>query len=212
MNIAFIGYGQVGGALATRLQTLGHHVTLATKDPNSPKALAALARHSGLKALAPELAVHNAEIVFLATPFMANEAALSGLKDALRGKVLVDCTNPIGAGFKHGLNNVQSGTEWLQSMLPETRVVKAFTIYGFENFENNQYPGYNVKPAMLFCGNDAGAKLAVSQLIEELGWQPMDVGGADQALHLEHMTIMWVKYVRVQGHAPGLVWAALAKN
>lgn len=83
MNIAFIGYGQVGGALAMRLQALGHHVTLATKDPNSPKAVAALARHSGLNALATELAVQNAEIVFLATPFMANEAALSGLNEAL---------------------------------------------------------------------------------------------------------------------------------
>jgi len=89
--------------------------------------------------------------------------------------------------------------------------VKAFTIYGFENFENNAYPGYGVKPAMFFCGNDAAAKATTADLISQLGWEPLDVGGLEQALHLEHMTLLWVRMVRMNGHSPHLVWAALKR-
>jgi len=57
----------------------------------------------------------------------------------------------VGPGLTHGLNNVQSGTEMIQKFVPATKVVKAFTIYGFENFEDSSFPAYNVKPVMMYC-------------------------------------------------------------
>ena len=90
-------------------------------------------------------------------------------------------------------------------------MVKAFTIYGFENFEDSSYPAYNVKPVMMYCGNDTDAKQTVAELIEQMVWEPLDVGGLDQALHLEHMTLLWVRLVRVNGHSPHVVWAALKR-
>jgi predicted dinucleotide-binding enzyme len=204
MNIAFIGYGNVGAPLADYLQRSGHVVTLATHDPQSPSVKRALARNGRLRVDDPQAAVRAAEVVFLATPFDANESALKPLADDLAGKILVDCTNPVGPGITHGLNNVQSGSQFVRQLAPKARVVKAFTIYGFENFENPAYPGYNVKPAMLFCGNDADAKRTVAGLIEQLGWEPLDVGGIEQALHMEHMTLLWVRMVRVNGASPCL--------
>ena len=41
--------------------------------------------------------------------------------------------------------------------------------------------------------------------------RPLDVGGLGQALHLEHMTLLWVRMVRVGRHPAGLVWAALRR-
>ena len=41
--------------------------------------------------------------------------------------------------------------------------------------------------------------------------EPLDVGGVEQALHLEHMTLLWVRYVRAGGKSPNLVWAALRR-
>ena len=160
----------------------------------------------------PTEAVSLADVVFLATPFQANEEALAGVKHALAGKVLIDCTNPVGPGLTHGLNNVQSGSEWVQTLVPAARVVKAFTIYGFENFDDPTFPGYAVKPAMLYCGNDAQAKRTAHQLIAELGWEPVDTGGLEQALHLEHMTLLWIRMVRINGHSPYLVWAKLTRD
>ncbi len=211
MNIAFIGYGQVGAPLADHLQRLGHTVTLAARDPASAAVRQAQARNPALRALPPEAAVREAEVVFLATPFAANAQVVPPLAEALAGKVLVDCTNPVGPGLTHGLDNRSSGSQALQALAPKAAVVKAFSIYGFENFENNAYPGYGVKPAMLFCGDDAAAKQTVAALVAQLGWTPLDVGGLAQALHLEHMTLLWVRLVRAQGHSPNLVWAALTR-
>lgn len=211
MKIAFLGYGNVGAPLADHLQRLGHEVTLAAADAASDGVRKALARNAGLKVGAVEATVAAADAVFLATPFGANEALLRPLAEALSGKILVDCTNPVGPGLTHGLGSAQSGSEFLQKLLPQTRVVKAFSIYGFENFEDNRYPAYAVKPVMMFCGNDADAKAAVSVLISELGWEPLDVGGIEQALHLEHMTLLWVRMVRMNRHSPHMVWAMLRR-
>jgi predicted dinucleotide-binding enzyme len=211
MNIAFIGHGNVGGPLADHLQRLGHRVTLAAADPNADGVKKALARNAGLAVAAPADAVRGAEVVFLATPFQANEGILRDLAGALDGKVLIDCTNPVGPGLTHGLQNVEAGSQMVQRLAPGAQVVKAFSIYGFENFENNAYPAYAVKPAMMYCGRDEAAKRTAAGLIAQLGWEPVDVGGLEQALHLEHMTLLWVRMVRMGGQSPSVVWAALRR-
>lgn len=215
MNLAFIGAGQVGGALAVRLAEAGHQVVLAqggTPDAvRSPSIAAALARSPHLTARPTSEAVRGADAVFVATPFAAVEPVLRPLADALAGKVLVDCTNPVGPGLSHGLASRSSGSAFIQDVVPKAKVVKAFTIYGFENLEDPAYPAYGVKPAMFFCGDDVGAKERVAGLISDVGFEPLDVGGLDQALHLEHMTLLWVRLVRAHGHSPHLVWAALRR-
>lgn len=211
MKIAFLGYGQVGAPLADHLQSLGHQVYLAAQNPESESVMKALKRNPDLQVAEPKDAVSQAEIIFLATPYAANEAVLAELSLGLAGKILVDCTNPVGAQLSHGLNSQQSGTQVIQNQLPNTAVVKAFSIYGFENFEDNHFPDTSLKPAMLFCGNDTAAKQQVAQLIAELGWDPVDVGGLEQALHLEHMTLLWIRMVRLQGRSAHLTWARLER-
>jgi hypothetical protein len=90
--------------------------------------------------------------------------------------------------------------------------VKAFTIYGYENFINTAYPGYGeLKPAMLIAGDDAAAKTQVATLCADLGWRAVDAGPLSSALHLEHMTLLWIKMGRVQGKGAGFVWAMLER-
>jgi hypothetical protein len=211
MRIAFLGYGNVGAPLADHLQRLGHEVTLAAADPGSDGVKKAVTRNGRLKVAAPREAVGGAEVVFLATPFQANAEVLGAVAAELAGKVLVDCTNPVGPGLRHGLESRESGSQVVQGLAPAARVVKAFSIYGFENFEDSSYPAYAVKPAMMFCGDDAAAKKSVGELIAQLGWEPLDVGGLEQALHLEHMTLLWVRMVRVNGASPHMVWARLRR-
>ncbi len=211
MKLAFIGIGQVGSALAGNLATLGHSVTIAARDPNSKSVTEAVQRFPTLAVADPEGAIAAAEVIFLATPFAAVEAALAN-GAAFANKVLVDCTNPVGPNLTHGLNSERSGGEFVQALVPQARVVKAFTIYGFENFENPAYPGYgNLKPAMLIAGNDAAAKQTVAVLCQDLGWEPVDTGPIAMSLHLEHMTLLWIKMARVQGQGAGFVWARLQR-
>jgi len=211
MNIAFIGIGQVGSALADCLVAVGHNVMVVAHNPNSDSVKAALTKNPTLKVKNHQEAVAEAEVVFLATPFAAIESALKDLGD-LSGKILIDCTNPVGPNLSHGLKNEISGGEYVQNLVPNTKVVKAFTIYGFENFETSAYPGYGaLKPAMLIAGNDAIAKQTVSIICEQLGWEPVDTGDISMSLHLEHMTLLWIKIARVQGRGAGFVWAMLKR-
>lgn len=212
MNITFIGIGNVGFALADNLSKSGHRVTIAARDANSESVKKALAKNPDLVCLAPTEAVATADVVFLATPYAANAAALAGLESALAGKVLVDCTNPVGAGLTHGLESKTSGAEEVQKLAPQAHVVKAFTIYGYENFIDSAYPGYgDLKAAMLIAGDDPAAKATVAELCTDLGWHPVDSGPLSNALHLEHMTLLWIKMGRVQGRGPGFVWGMLER-
>lgn len=211
MRLAFLGAGRVGGALASRFAAAGHSVVLAEGREGSTSVAAAVAADPRLSSLPSVEAVRGAEVVFLVTPFGANEGVLRPLADALAGRVLVDCTNPVGPGLTHGLRSERSGSALVQSLDPGAKVVKAFSIYGFENLADPAYPAYAVKPAMLFCGDDGPAKARVATLIADCGFEPVDVGGLPQALHLEHLTLLWVRKVRADGGSPNLVWAALRR-
>jgi 8-hydroxy-5-deazaflavin:NADPH oxidoreductase len=209
VKIAFIGIGNVGFAIANNLQKLGHQIVIAHKDANSESVKKALQQNPNFNVKNIQDAVNETEIIFLATPYQANATALKSIK--FKGKTLVDCTNPVGAGISHGLNSEKSGAEAVQELASDAKVVKAFSIYGLENFMDSSFPKYNVKPVMLICGDYDEAKKKISPIIEELGFFVKDVGNLSQALHLEHMTLLWVKMVRVNGHHPNFVWAYLEK-
>jgi 8-hydroxy-5-deazaflavin:NADPH oxidoreductase len=212
MNITFIGIGNVGAPLADHLQKLGHSVSIAARDRQSESVQQALQRNPNLVVRSPSEAVNMAEVVFLALPFSAIEPALSEVKDALKDKVVVDCTNPVGVNISHGLGSRISGGETVQQLIPQASIVKAFTVYGFENLEDSSYPGYgDLKPVMI-AGNNLAAKEIVSDLCRQLNWEPLDTGDISMSLHLEHMTLLWVKIARVQGRGTNFVWAVLERE
>lgn len=200
----------VGSALAAQFLKLGKHVVLAARDPDSAKTKAALAETPGLTAVNMAEAVKGASLVFICCPNPAVAECVKGLD--LVGKTVVNCTNPVGAGLTHG-GGGKGGGEIVQELLPESHVVNCFNIYGYENFRDTVYAGNGaLKPAMLFCGNDAGAKQAVSELVAAIGFEPVDVGDIKSSIHLEHMCLMWVKMARMQGKGPNFTWAMLQRQ
>ncbi len=209
MKIAFIGIGNVGYSIANHLEKKGHQIIIAHNNPDSETVQKAMKSNPNFTLLPVQASVITAEIVFLATPFQSNEAVLKGIY--FGGKTLVDCTNPVSPGISHGLNSLKSGSERVQELAEDAKVVKAFTIYGFENFTEASFPKYNVKPVMLIAGNDLNAKSEVAALTEEMGFMCKDTGPIGQALHLEHMTLLWVKMVRLNPSQPNFVWGYLEK-
>lgn len=210
MKLAFIGIGNVGFALANNLQQKGHEIIIAHNDVKSESVVQAQVKNPSFKALPIQEAVDQSDIVFLATPFKFNQDILTSLD--FRGKTLIDCTNPVGAGITHGLESKISGAEKVQEWATSAQVVKSYTIYGFENLENPSFPNYNVKPVMLIAGNESDAKEQVKTLNTDLGFETLDVGDLSQSLHLEHMTLLWVKMVRANGHHPNFSWAYLERQ
>src|SRR5450631_443569 len=99
MKIAIIGAGSVGAALGSGWASVGHTVVYAVRDPAQANVRDAVAR-SGSNASAALLAqaIKDSDVVVLATPYGAAQAALAAAGD-LTGKVLLDATNPIAPGL-----------------------------------------------------------------------------------------------------------------
>src|SRR5690242_17077958 len=99
MKLAIIGAGDVGGTLgAAWARKGGHDVFFGVTNPRSDKTQALL-RAIGGKAragTAAEAATFG-EIIVLATPWPATEAAIRSMGD-LKGRIVLDCTNPLGMG------------------------------------------------------------------------------------------------------------------
>ena len=212
MKVALLGSGVVGRAIAGALLKKGHEVTIAARNPNSDNVKTAVHHLPELKVGSITHALADADLVFLVTPYDQAISAVQGAGSHLDGKILVDCTNPVGPGFSHLLDNKQSATEEIQAAVPNAFVVKAYSVIGYDNMEDPTFPGYGkAKAAMLIAGNDANAKKTISELLEQLGWEPVDCGPASSALHLEHMTLLWIKLAYNQGQGRNFVWSLLRR-
>lgn len=209
MKLAFIGIGKVGFALANNLQKKEYEIIIAHDDVKSESVVHAQLKNPSFSILPIQEAINQSNLVFLATPFKSNQQILQALD--FQNKILIDCTNPVGPGITHGLESRISGAEKVQEWANNSRVVKSYTIYGFENLENPIFPKYDVKPVMLIAGDDADAKNKVALVNSDLGFETLDAGALSQSLHLEHMTLLWVNMVRANGHHPNFTWAYLER-
>lgn len=205
MHIALIGTGNVGRVLGRRWAEAGHAVSFGTRKPDDGAAQA-LARETGASVQRPEEAAGGAEVVVLAVPGSAAEAVVQGLGN-LDGKILVDCTNRLGAG--RTLLPGPSTAQRIAEIAPGARVVKAFNTTGARNMAAPVYPdGPLVMP---LCGDDAGAKETVAALAAELGFVPLDNGPLKQATALEAMAMVWIVQAYGQGWGPDFGFALLRR-
>lgn len=212
MKIAVVGHGQVGGTLGARFSALGHDVVYGVRDPESDSAREIWVAAAGnVKIATVADAIRGAEVVLLATPFSAAEEIVRAAGD-LGTTVVIDCTNPIGPGRTLAVGGNDSGGERLARAATGGRFVKAFNIYGFENYADAAYPGYgDLRPAMLLCGTDEGARRLVAGLSTDLGFRPVDLGGLDAARYLEPLAMIWIRLARVQGKGANFTWALLER-
>jgi predicted dinucleotide-binding enzyme len=180
MQIAIIGAGNVGRALAGSFTRAGHHVTVSATNPEHAREAAT---EAGARAAATnDDAVSNAELVVLAVPPTAFDQLAAELGDALAGKVVVDVSNrptPSPDG------SATSIAEELQSKLPKASVVKAF---------NTSFASRKAEPKVngisadgFVAGDDASAKQTVLDVVESIGFRPVDAGSLAAARTLEGM-------------------------
>jgi hypothetical protein len=197
MKIAIIGAGNVGGALATAAVKAGHDVTLAATDADK---LAQTAEASGASAAASNVdAVRDAEIVVLAVPHAAVAGIASELGDTLRGKVVVDSTNPLNDTFSDLVTTGRSAAEELQDALPGVPVVKAFNTIFAGRHGNPTEVGLPLDA--FIAGDDADAKAKVRELAGSLGYRVIDAGGLRMARSLEEMAFLNISLNAANGWA-----------
>jgi predicted dinucleotide-binding enzyme len=187
MDIAIIGTGNVGKALGSSLVRAGHNVTFAATNPeHATEAASGL----GVQAAATSNeAIDGADLVILAVPASALGAVAKEIGASAAGKVVVDVSNrptPDPAGASTSL------AEELQAQLPGSKVVKAF---------NTAFASRQADPSIsgiaadgFVAGDDEPAKKTVLDVVESIGFRPVDAGSLAAARTLEGMA--WLNITR----------------
>ena len=194
MKVGIIGSGVVAQTLGGGFLKHGHEVALGTRDPAKLKDWAA--KHKGAAVKSMGEAAGFGDVVVLA---VAGDAALEALKQAgavvLAGKTVIDACNPIGGGppvngvLSYFTPQNESLMEQLQKAFPDAHLVKAFNSVGNGQMVNPQFAGG--KPTMFICGNDANAKRAVAQILDQFGWETEDMGAVEAARAIEPLCKLW---------------------
>ena len=204
MKIAVIGTGRVGSVLGRRWVEVGHSVILGSRRANAPDATTLF----DLPVALPVEAAQQADIVVLATPWPATEDAVKSLGD-LTGKILIDCTNPLGAGFSFEGTPGNSGAEQVSQWAKGARVVKAFNTTGAKNMGDPVLEGK--KLMMFICGDDADAKQDVMQLAKDLDFEAVDSGSLSHAIYLESLAMLWITQAFQNGWGPDFGFAIVRR-
>ncbi|MDW3192446.1 MAG: NAD(P)-binding domain-containing protein [Cytophagales bacterium] len=193
MNIAIIGTGNVGGALATKWSQAGHQIFLGVNDQQNFKGKPLLENANTSVQAIPE-AVAQSEVVLIATPAKVTiEVALS--LGNTTGKVIIDSMNIVRGNGPDGYPNT---TDAIIAHTTTNDVVKCFNTTGFNNMQNTEYDG-QVIDAFL-AGYSSKAKEIASQLAMDAGFGACyDIGGNDKFELMEQFAFFWINLAMFQG-------------
>ena len=217
MNIAVLGTGMVGQAIAGRLHDLGHSVVVGTRDPRAtlartepdqmgnPPFSAWHGAHTGVELATFADAAARAELVVNASSGSATlEVLQQAGADNLAGKVLVDVANPLdfSAGFPPTLSvkDTDSLGEQVQRAFPQARVVKALNTLNASLMVEPRSLGQS--STVFVSGEDADAKATVVDLLESFGHDDViDLGGLETARGTEMLLPIWLRLMGALGTA-----------
>jgi 8-hydroxy-5-deazaflavin:NADPH oxidoreductase len=189
MSIPIIGAGNVGMALGKAFTSRGEAVVFGVPDPD--KYAQTVAGLGALATIGPvEHAVDASGLVMLAVPYAA-AVSLAQSRADLKGKILVDATNPLAAGLAGlSVGTTTSDAEAIAHAAKGARVVKAFNTTGAENIEDTRCA--KGSPFMPVCGDDAEARARVVALATLIGFDAVDCGDLSAARYLEPFAMTWI--------------------
>ena len=146
----------------------------------------------------------------MATPWGVTQEVIQSVGGDWRGKILIDCTNPLASDLS-GLTvgHTTSAGELVAEWARAARVVKAFNNTGAGNMADPNYG--DAAAAMFICGDDPEAKKIVGGLAKELGFDVVDAGGLVMARYLEPLAMLWVRLAYVEGLGPNIAFKLLKR-
>lgn len=197
MQIGVLGSGITGQTIASKLLELGHEVMMGSREEANPAAVAWSKEENNQHALYGTFmnAAAFGEIIFNCTlGFASLEALQQAGSENLRGKILIDTSNPLDRStdqWSLTVCNTDSLGEQIQRAFPETKVVKTL---------NTVNANVMVDPAKLLerthvfvSGDDIEAKATVVRILRDwFGWKDIiDLGGIETARSVEMYVLLW---------------------
>ena len=182
MKIGIIGAGRIGSTLAGHFAEAGHDVAISnSREPQSLEDTVATVNGriaaTKVTAMRPSDAAAFGEVVVLAVPFGQHTALPIG---DVSGKTLVDATNYSAERDGHMSeldDGVVTSSELVQEHFPTAHVVKAFNTMRWDHLRDYGLEGSTqYRYGIPVAGDDDDAKYVVLNLINDIGFDPVDAG------------------------------------
>ncbi len=178
MRIGIIGAGHIGGSLTRRLTALGHEVHVA--NSRAPETLAELAGETGATPVWAREAARDADLVILSIPQKNVPDLEPGIFAARTpGAPIIETNNYYPQqrdGLIAAIEDGQTESAWVSEQIGQP-VVKVFNgIFWKFLLERGKPAGEEGRIALPIAGDDAAAKVVVSNIVDELGFDPVDAG------------------------------------
>ncbi len=176
MKISVIGAGVIGSNIARRLGEAGHEVLVA--DARGPEAVAADVLAAGARAVDPDDATHDREVIILSIPF-SKQPELAGLLATVPGEtVIVDTSNyyPGLTGHIRAVDDGQVESLWSAAQLGRP-IVKAWNAALAGTQQTKGLPaGSPGRIAIPVAADSDRARRTVMRLVDDTGFDPVDAG------------------------------------
>ena len=200
-KVAVIGLGSIGSVVAANLVKSNRPVIIADrtleKAQDLSKKLGNLTRPATISD-----AVKEAEIIILAIWFDGIKEFFKLYATELRGKIIVDPSNPIApdekGGFKKIIEKDQSAGQILSALLPKNvKFAKALGTLGASSLSKAAF-GQPEKAVEFYATDDTSINGQIEELIHDNGFEPVRIGGTDKSMRIEVLVIcmnlvLWVK-------------------
>ncbi len=175
MKIGIIGSGRVGGAVGGAWAKAGHEVMFSSLNIEDDKKLAA-SLGGGARAGTPREAAAFGNVLLISVPYKALPSVGKDLADLIKGKIVIDTSNPIVARDGDMAVAAREKGAGLASMefLPGARIVRAFNAVGYARMAEAR--SRTERMGMPIAGDDKEAVTVASALIRDVGYEPVLVG------------------------------------
>lgn len=209
MKIGIIGAGHIGSALAKHFTQLGHTVSIA--NSRGPETLGEVTRQTGATPVQMTEAPKGAELVVVTIP-LKNVPDLPGdlLKDVPAQAIVVDTCNYYPAHRDGQIAELDEGmpeSVWVAQHLQHP-VIKLFNnIIAPSLAQEGKPKGTSGRIALPVAGDDAGAKIRLISLLDQMGFDGLDAGSLQDSWRQQPGTPAYCTNLDL-GALPGALAAA----
>lgn len=182
MKIGVIGSGNIGGNLGKHWAKAGHEVLFTSRHPEELNQLVQEAGGNSKAVNLDEAWEANADVYLLAVPFRAIDKLAELYAGEYGNKVIIDATNPYperdGEMAQEVKDSNRNASEYTAMKFGTAKTAKAFNTIYAEHLKERAFRDTD-KLAVPFAAQDEDSKRVTQQLIEDIGFDAVYVGGLE---------------------------------